>query len=200
VIAGLATAAILAGAIGYGLAERRAAQLHAARARIADLEKQLADSGELVATTRSELAGVQSSLSVLQEQQSEVDARLEQAKASERQVEADRSAARQEERRLAALRSQLDRREASLDQVEKALKSYDVGHPLLEFISDDGTWVVGRDIAAGVWDGPSWDTGCSWSVSDGRQGRGDGGYDGMTVRLAVGQSFTVRGCGAWSIY
>jgi hypothetical protein len=189
---------VLAGGIGAAGVERRTAELGRARSELASTHQHVATlharlrqtTGRLDSTT-SQLESTRNDLTRAESEAESVAERAQELSAQEKQL-AHRSAGLDKREKVLAAR------ESAVEAREAALVSPDVGHPLLDSISDDGTWVVGRDIKPGTWTSDAYDTGCTWSTSDGRRGSGDGSYNEMNVHLMSGQSFTVHGCTMWS--
>ena len=192
-IAGFLAGALVAGMIGGAVANDRGNSAQAARAELAKARGELATAQQEEVSTQAELDSANGQLAELQ-------ARADDVADREGALDTQEEEARRRAAELDSREQQVAARETTVAKREAALKSYDVGHPLLDSIMDDGTWVVGRDIKPGTWRAFADDTGCTWSTSDGRSGQGDGTFHEMKVPLAVGQTFTVHGCTMWDTY
>ena len=192
--------AMVAGAIGDAVISSRSSDLAQTRNQLTDahasvtrLRGQLNQANSQLASTNSQLASTNSLLTTAKSQAAEVAARASNLTAQQAQLQQRSAALDKREKAVAA-------RETAVRAREAALANPNPGHPLLDSITGDGTWVVGRDIKPGTWTADASDTGCTWRTSDGRSGAGDGSYNQMSVNLQTGQSFTVHGCSLWGNY
>lgn len=192
--------ALIAGLVGAAVASDRSNSAEAARAELARTRAELAQTRGELATAQQEGTSTQLELDSANDQLAQLQAKADDVTDRAATLYTQETEARRRTAELDKREQQVATREATVATREAALKSYDVGHPLLESIMDDGTWVVGRDIKPGTWRAFADDTGCTWKTSDGRSGQGDGTYRDMNVPLSVGQTFTVHGCMSWDNY
>lgn len=168
---------------------------------LAAAERQLADLQLSLDGTQDQLAKVAAERDAALEDLESVSADRDTARADLTAAEADRDEAigraEDAEAALAANEGARAAAEAAQERAEE-----DDAEPAEQF--DDGTWVVGADIAAGVYRNES-GAGCYWERLSGLSGEfGDiianGLPDGPTVVEVVGSdtAFSSQRCGTWT--